>query len=69
MCIRGLFMVNIILIIMNSLLLTKLEWNLLPVYVQNLLLICHVLSTGIKLPGAVAYFNMKIVEVITLDIK
>ena len=40
------FVVNILLIIINLLLVKKLEWNPLPNYISNLLLICHLFTTG-----------------------
>jgi hypothetical protein len=64
-----LFVVNIILVIVNLLLVTNLEWNPLANYVSNLLLICHLVTSGTKLPGAMADFNRKIVEVVTLNLR
>jgi len=54
---------------MNSVLVKKLEWNLHPNYVANLLLICHIFATGTKLPGAVAHFNRQIVEAVTFNFR
>jgi len=65
--IRALSMMNIILMALNLLLATNLEWNPLPNYSANLLLICHLFATGIKLPGAMADFNRKIVALATLN--
>ena len=55
--IRVLLVVNLILTIMNSASIIKLNWNPPPSYFSNLLLLCHILATGIKLPGAVTDFN------------
>ena len=44
--IRSLFVMNIILMALNLLLAKNLEWNPLPNYAANLLLICHLFATG-----------------------
>jgi len=54
---------------MSSVLLFKEEWNLPPSYFSNTLLLCHMLATGIKLPGAVTEFNRQVVEAVTLKFK
>jgi hypothetical protein len=59
--IRELFVLNIMLMALNLLLAKNLEWNPLPNYTANLLLICHLFATGTELPGAMADFNRKIV--------
>jgi hypothetical protein len=51
---------------MSSVQLLQQEWNLPPSYFSNLLLICHMLATGIKLPGAVTDFNQRVVEAVAL---
>jgi len=51
---------------MNSALLLQQDWNLPPSYFPNLLLLCHMLATGIKLPGAVTDFNQQVVEAVAL---
>ena len=58
---------NVILMALNLLLAKNLEWNPLPNYTANLLLICHLFATGTELPGAMAEFNREIVEVATLN--
>ena len=65
---RVLFTVNLILTITNSVLLLKQDWNLPPSYFANLLLLCHMLVTGIKLPGAVTDFNQQVVEAVALKL-
>jgi hypothetical protein len=55
--------------IMNLLLVKKLEMSPLPNYASNLLLTCHLFATGTQLPGAMADFNRKIVEVATLKFR
>jgi hypothetical protein len=60
---------NIILMVLNIVLVRNLEWNLLPNYSANVLLICHLFATGTELPGAMADFNRKIVEVATLNFR
>jgi hypothetical protein len=55
-----------ILTILNSVLLMQQDWNLPPSYFSNLLLICHMLATGIKLPGAVTDFNQRVFEAVAL---
>ena len=69
MLIRIFFILNITLLIMNSLFIKKLEWNLLPNYALNLLLVCHLFTTGVKLPGAMADFNRKMLEVASLNFR
>ena len=64
--IRVLLVVNLILTVMNSALIIKLDWNPPPSYFSNLLLLCHFLATGLKLPGAVEDFNMQVVNAVTL---
>jgi len=54
---------------MNSALLIKQDWNLPPSYFSNLLLLCHMLAIGIKLPGAVTDFNQQVVEAVTLKFR
>ena len=44
--IRELIVMNIILMALNLLLAKNLEWNPLPNYAANLLLICHLFATG-----------------------
>ena len=61
-------MVNLILTIMNSILTAKIEWNPPPSYFSNLLLLIHMLATGLNLPGAVADFNQQVIKAITLDV-
>ena len=65
--IQMLFILNLILLLMHTLSATHLEWNPLPNYTANLLLICHLFATGTKLPGAMADFTRKIVEVAALN--
>jgi hypothetical protein len=43
---RALLVMNIILMALNLLLAKNLEWNPLPNYTANLLLICHLFATG-----------------------
>ena len=64
---RVLLVVNIVLTLMNSALIIKLEWNPPPSYFSNLLLFCHMVASGIKLPGAMIEFNEQIVKVATLN--
>ena len=59
--IRVLLVVNLILTIMNSTLIIKLNWNPPPSYFPNLLLITHMLASGLNLPGALSDFNQKVV--------
>jgi len=66
---RVLLLVNLILMILNSALLIKQDWNLPPSYFSNLLLLCHMLATGIKLPGAVIDFNQRVVAAVTLKLR
>ena len=66
---RVLLIVNLILTITNSVLLLKQDWNLPPSYFSTLLLLCHMLATGIKLPGAVSDFNQQVIEAITLKFR
>jgi hypothetical protein len=54
---------------MNSVLLLKQDWNLPPSYFSNLLLICHMLGTGIKLPGAVTDFIQRVFEAVALKFR
>lgn len=54
---RALVVVNMILTIMNSVLITKLNWNPAPSYFSNLLLLTHLLASGLTLPGAATDFN------------
>ena len=61
-----LLIVNLILTIMNTVLLMKQDWNLPPSYFSNLLLICHMVVTGIKLPGAMTDFNQQVAEALSL---
>jgi hypothetical protein len=65
--IQGLFVVNLILTILNAALILKLSWNPPPGYFSNLLLLCHMLATGLKLPGGVTDFNEQIVKAVTLN--
>ena len=65
---RVLLIMNSILTIINSVLLVRQNWNLPPSYFSDLLLLCHMLSTGIKLPGAVIYFNQRVIEAVTLKL-
>ena len=51
---------------MNTILLMKQDWNLPPSYFSNLLLVCHLVVTGIKLPGAMTDFNQQVVEAVSL---
>jgi len=51
---------------MNSALLIKQDWNLPPSYFSNLLLVCHMLASGVKLPGAVTDFNQRVFEAVAL---
>jgi len=67
--IRQFFVMSIILMVLNFLLVKNLEWSPLPTYTANLLLISHLFATGIELPGAMAEFNGKIVEVATLNFR
>ena len=55
--------------IMNSVLLLQQDWNLPPSYFSNLLLICHMLASGIKLPGAVIDFNQRVFEAVALKFR
>jgi hypothetical protein len=61
--------VNVLLTIMNSARLIKQDWNLPPSYFTYLLLLCHMLAIGIKLPGAVTDFNQQVVEAVTLKFR
>ena len=64
--IHVLLVVNLLLTIMNSSLIIQLNWNPPPTYFSNVLLLCHMLVTGIKLPGAVTQFNQQVVNAVTL---
>jgi len=64
-----LLILNLVLTIMNSVLVLKQDWNLPPSYFSNLLLLCHMLATGIKLPGAVTDFNQQVVEAVAIKLR
>jgi hypothetical protein len=51
------FAINSILTITNFIMLTKFDLNLPPSYFADLLLLCHMLGTGLPLPGALSVFN------------
>jgi len=63
---RTLLTVNVLLTTTSSVLLPSQDWNLPPSYFPNLLLLCHIFATGIKLPGAVAEFNQRVVGAVAL---
>ena len=65
--IRALVVVNLVLTVMNSALLMKVNWNPPPSYFSNILFLCHFLASGIELPGAVADFNYQVVKAVTLN--
>jgi len=63
---RVIFTVHLLLTMMNFVLLLEQDWNLPLSYFSNLLLLCHILATGIKLPGAVTDFNQQVVQAVAL---
>jgi hypothetical protein len=53
----SIFAINSVLTAINFTLITKFDLNLPPSYFGDLLLLCHMLGTGLKLPAALTVFN------------
>jgi hypothetical protein len=51
------FAINSVLTAINFILITKFDLNLPPSYFGELLLLCHMLGTGLHLPAALTVFN------------
>ena len=62
--IYSVFAANSILTATNFILL---EMNLPPSYFGDVLVVCHMVGTGLTLPGALVEFNQQLVEAVTLN--
>ena len=43
------------------------ELNFPPSYFGDVLVVCHMVGTGLPLPGAIAEFNQQLLEAVTLN--
>ena len=61
------FAINSVLTAINFILITKFDLNLPPSYFGDLLLLCHMLGTGLHLPAALTVFNQRLIDAVTLN--
>jgi len=54
---------------MNVIFVKKFDLNLPPSYFGDVLLLCHMIGTGINFSGALSDFNMRLVEAVTLNFR
>jgi len=52
---------------MNTILISEFDLNLPPSYFGDVLLLSHMIATGINFPGALSDFNTHLVEALTLN--